>query len=304
MHTHHSHSGQFCGHAVDTLDDIIAAAIKKKYRILCLTEHMPRLFSDELYPEESDLEPADLEQTFDNYYKYACEVRNKTNRDASNITKILIGFEVDFIRPQYAAYIKQLLQKYKFDMFVGSIHYVQAIPIDYDETLWHKAADLCGGLIELFRCYFNEQYEMLKCLNPPVVGHFDLIRLKAPEKERFVRLSELDKEVWQLAKRNIDYIINYGGIFELNAAALRKGWSTPYPYVDVAEYIQANGGYFCLSDDSHGVAQLGYSYGKVIDYAESIGITQLKYCDVDTAGNPITNTISLSDVRSSEFFQI
>ena len=49
--SHHSHSGQFCAHAKDTLEDVVKAALAKKMRLLALTEHMPREQQD-LYPEE------------------------------------------------------------------------------------------------------------------------------------------------------------------------------------------------------------------------------------------------------------
>ena len=49
--SHHSHSGQFCGHAQNTLEEIVQHAIEKKFEVLALTEHMPREEED-LYPEE------------------------------------------------------------------------------------------------------------------------------------------------------------------------------------------------------------------------------------------------------------
>lgn len=50
--SHHSHSGQFCpGHAKNSLEEVIQTAIAKKFRVFCLTEHMPRTQED-LYPEE------------------------------------------------------------------------------------------------------------------------------------------------------------------------------------------------------------------------------------------------------------
>lgn len=49
--THHSHSGQFCNHGKNTLEEIIKSAIDKKFTVFALTEHMPREQGD-LYPEE------------------------------------------------------------------------------------------------------------------------------------------------------------------------------------------------------------------------------------------------------------
>jgi histidinol-phosphatase (PHP family) len=50
-YSHHSHSGQFCGHAKDTLEEVVQAAIAKGFHSFALTEHIPRPFED-FYPEE------------------------------------------------------------------------------------------------------------------------------------------------------------------------------------------------------------------------------------------------------------
>jgi len=73
---------------------------------------------------------------------------------------------------------------------------------------------------------------MLTALTPKIVGHFDLVRLKSGDHER-----ELVnwKNVWEKVERNVEFIASYGGLVELNSAALRKGWKTPYPGKDVFE---------------------------------------------------------------------
>jgi histidinol-phosphatase (PHP family) len=50
--SHHSHSGQFCpGHARNTLEEMVQAAIDCEMKVFCVTEHMPRDEQD-FYPEE------------------------------------------------------------------------------------------------------------------------------------------------------------------------------------------------------------------------------------------------------------
>lgn len=48
----HSHSGQFCKHAVGTLEEVVLEAIKQGFSIYGLTEHVPRYRLQDLYPEE------------------------------------------------------------------------------------------------------------------------------------------------------------------------------------------------------------------------------------------------------------
>lgn len=49
--SHHSHSGQFCAHAVDTLEEVVQTAIANGFHSLALTEHIYRPKED-FYPEE------------------------------------------------------------------------------------------------------------------------------------------------------------------------------------------------------------------------------------------------------------
>jgi hypothetical protein len=51
-YSHHSHSGSFCLHASNTLEEMIKAAIEAGMETVVLTEHMPRIKESQLYPEE------------------------------------------------------------------------------------------------------------------------------------------------------------------------------------------------------------------------------------------------------------
>ncbi len=160
--------------------------------------------------------------------------------------KILVGLEIDWIRPSSRAFIEDVLQKYHFDLFVGSVHHVHAIPIDYDHELYMKACEKSGGSEEqLAEDYFDSHYEMLQALKPPIVGHFDLIRLKSGEPNASLTRW---KRVWQKILRNLDYIAGYGGIIELNSAAMRKGLTAPYPEAEICKVSWAHGGTTTFDD--------------------------------------------------------
>lgn len=147
--------------------------------------------------------------------------------------RILVGFETEYIRPESISSVKALLQQYSFDYCVGSIHHVLGIPIDYDYQLWEKARQECGGTDEsLFAKYFDEQYDLLVQVKPLVIGHFDVIRLWSPDK--MIKLSQWPS-VWSKVGRNIETVIQYGGVFELNSAAFRKGFEEAYPTSEIAK---------------------------------------------------------------------
>jgi histidinol-phosphatase (PHP family) len=224
------------------LEDVILEAIRQKFESFALTEHMPRDYVEDLYPEEviivavcthsqKHLTPEELHLTFDRYYHKALSLRTKY----ADRIRILVGFETEYIRADSIRNVQTLQEKYAFDYCVGSIHHVMGIPIDFNVTLWEKAREACGGTDELlFEKYFDEQYELLVQLKPLVVGHFDVIRLWAPDK--MVKLRQWTT-VWTKVLRNIDTVIQYGGLFEFNSAAFRKGFSEAYPTSEIAEVL-------------------------------------------------------------------
>ncbi|KIW91761.1 uncharacterized protein Z519_07730 [Cladophialophora bantiana CBS 173.52] len=268
--SHHSHSGQFCpGHARDSLEDVIQMAISKKMSVFALTEHMPRHDQDR-YPEEMST----LETHLANEEAYVAEALRLRHKYKDRIG-LLLGFEGEWIRPESEDLIKQSLTKYPYDFFVGSVHHVHTIPIDYDHAMYRDARAKAGGTDErIFEDYFDAQFAMLTALRPPVVGHFDLIRLKSDDPNQSFREME---GVWARILRNLDCITSYGGILEINSSAVRKGMDEPYPKGEICQAALERGILFCLSDDSHGVDQIAHSYPRVLAFLEKVGIISVTF---------------------------
>lgn len=237
-----------------------------------MAEHMPR-HNEDLYPEEAEA-GRNLDIHYENeadYFKEAVRLREKYKAQIN----ILVGFECDWIRPESLDLIQESLRKYAFDFFVGSVHHVHTIPIDYSLELYHKARDVAGGTDEgLFEDYFDAQLGMLKALKPPVVGHFDLIRLKSDDpNQSFQRMLG----VWEKVLRNLAFVASYDGILEINCASLRKGMTEPYPQAEICKAFLARSGKFCLSDDSHGVEQVALNYHQLHSFLQKTGIRTLHY---------------------------
>ncbi|KAL2832448.1 polymerase/histidinol phosphatase-like protein [Aspergillus cavernicola] len=304
--SHHSHSGQFCpGHAKDSLESIVQLAIARKFHTFCLTEHMPR-GEEDYYPEEIEAgqTPSWMIANEAGYFQEAQRLREKY---AGQI-KILIGFECDWIRDGSRTLVETSLGRLPFEFFMGSIHHTKTVPIDYDREMYERARELAGGTDErLFEEYFDEQLGMLEELKPVVVGHFDLIRLKSDDPERsFTQWPG----VWERILRNLDYVAGYGGIMELNSAALRKGMSEPYPKAEICREFLARGGRFCLSDDSHGLDQVGLNYHRVLEFVDKVGISTLHHLDLADGETPaderfprtVVRSVSVEEVKKMRFW--
>ena len=174
-----------------------------------------------LFKLEDGLSP--LQPRHDAYIEEAVRLQEKYKDQIY----ILIGFEAEWIRPAYAELIKTLRSNKNVDYFIGSLHHMHGIPIDYDMDLYKKAREVSGGTDEkLFADYFDAHFEMLQALKPPVVGHFDVIRLLSDEPNRDLRTMT---DVWPKIKRNLQFIKDHNLLLEINSSALRKGLREPYP---------------------------------------------------------------------------
>lgn len=275
---------------------MVQAAISRGFQVYSLTEHMPR-GKEDFYPEEQEkfYSEEGLVQLVDDFYREAVRLREKY---ASQI-QILIGFESEWIRPSSLKLIQTLLGKHTFDFFVGSVHHVHTISIDFDRPKYEDARLRAGGTDErLFEDYFDSQYSMLQAIQPPVVGHFDLIRLLSDEKdEGFKRWDG----VWKRIQRNLEYVVSYGGVLELNSSALRKGMSEPYPCLEICEAFLRIGGCFTMSDDSHSVGQVGTNYRRLLEFIRRAEIPEIYFVERGPRGRDRRFSNSrFSRVTSSE----
>jgi histidinol-phosphatase (PHP family) len=99
--------------------------------------------------------------------------------------------------------------------------------------MYEKAREAAGGSDErLFEDYFDAQHDMLQALKPPVIGHFDLIRLLSDSPDgSFKHMTG----VWSRVQRNLDFIVSCGGLLEINSSAVRKGMKEPYPNMEICK---------------------------------------------------------------------
>ncbi|CAE6448457.1 unnamed protein product [Rhizoctonia solani] len=281
--SHHSHSGQFCKHAAGTLEEVVRAAIDGGFKVFGLTEHVPRYRVEDLYPEEAELTPLDLINTFDNFVEEAHRLKNLY---ADQII-LLVGLETEYITTSDLDQLEALLKRHagRIEYVVGSVHHCNGIPIDFDQSTFEKAVASFShsetvqvekpianeALVAFLNEYLDAQLQLMERIHPEVIGHFDLCRLYTPDLSL--------QPVWERVERNVRYAVEYGAVFELNAAAFRKGWDCAYPGRDIIKLIQALGGTFVLSDDSHGPAAVGLNYGKLEAYIEQANITKVAHLE-------------------------
>lgn len=246
----------------------------------------------------------DLREVFNKYLEHAARLRAGY---AGSGLDILVGFEVEGIDSAHIYHARELLPS--VDMCVGSVHFVNGIPIDFSRDLWLKARDLVPEKTTraLNFAYYKLQRQVLEKVKPTIVGHFDLIRLFEPDETDPTTGKHLSQicletdwpEVWDVIVGNIRLAKNYGALFELNSAAFRKGWNSPYPKKDVCGAIVDYGdARFCFSDDSHAVSQVGLNYRKLLDFTKSLGLQKIYFLQAQAR----ISSVLVQDLEQSRFW--
>jgi histidinol-phosphatase (PHP family) len=181
--------------------------------------------------------PQAFDLLIDGFYAEAQRVRKQYRSKID----ILIGFESEWIRASSQKLIQALLAKHDWDYFIGSVHHVHGVPIDFDVAKYRAARARCPGKTDaaLFEAYFDAQHDMLRAVRPPIVGHFDLVRLFSDDPDEPLSTHE---GVWTRILRNLRFVQSYGGLMELNSSAVRKGLAEPYPSVAVCKVRPSLGG--------------------------------------------------------------
>ncbi|KAJ7871071.1 hypothetical protein B0H13DRAFT_2350078 [Mycena leptocephala] len=182
-HSHRSHSGQFCKHAVGSLEDMILEAIRREFEVYGLTEHVPRYGTEDLHPEEVSLTPDDLMEQFNTFLSEAHRL------------KALYGDGLYYLAGSRQAG-RTFAEKLSTRALSGRLGPPQTRK---------EAAFLCAHL--------EAQHEILVRFHPEVVGHFDLCRLYTPT----LQIVEYP-DACEHAKRNIRYTVDHGALFEVTAA--------------------------------------------------------------------------------------
>lgn len=247
---HGGHSGSFCGHATDTLADVVARYAATGFEWVCLTEHMIGNNEALLPPEEaaSGLSLASLQKRFDDYFREARALQIKW----AGQLEIFVGFETEAYTG-YEVVVSELIKRHAPDLLVGSVHHMHDLLFDDKLADYQQAARLSGGINQLYCDYFDRQLELIERFQPAVVGHFDLIRIHDPDyRDRWEVPAVRDR-----GYRNLQRIKELGLILDLNVRALTKGAAEPYISAPFMAFAIREGVLMTTGDDSHGVASVG-----------------------------------------------
>jgi histidinol-phosphatase (PHP family) len=261
---HGGHSGQFCNHARNSLEEMVQAYIDHGFGWVGITEHMPPSDDRFLYPEErrAGLTAALMKERFDHYM---AEARRLQQAYGDRI-EILVAFETEAATGAIDL-ARQLLDQYAPDYIVGSVHHVADIPFDYSTEAYQRAVEAAGGIQALYCRYFDRQHELIQRLSPQVVGHFDLIRIFDPHYRRHLMLPAIQERI----SRNLTLIRQLNLILDFNVSALKKGASEPYLCRPILEQALRLGIPVVPGDDAHSAGTVGLYLNEGVRILQELG---------------------------------
>jgi len=261
---HGGHSGEFCHHATDRLEEMIQKYIHEGFEWVGITEHIPPPTNDLRYQDEIDdqLDCSFLMQRFLHYIQKGKALKDQYQDQIS----LYIGFETETYTG-YEQHIKTLVTKCQPDYMVGSVHHVNDINFDYSPEEYDRAIRKSGDIIQLYSNYFDIQYDMIQKIQPQVIGHFDVVRLYDPLYERTLRTPLIEQKI----NRNLKLIRSQNMILDFNLRSLYKGADEPYISRPILKQALSMGIPVVPGDDSHGLETVGLNIEKGIRLLQSMG---------------------------------
>lgn len=261
---HGGHSGQFCTHADNTLEDIINAYIDRGFTTVGISEHMPPATDEFLYPDEVEqgLTAKDLQENFSRYFKELDRLKTVYG-DRIRIYK---GFETEAVTG-YQARVRDLVDRYRPDYIVGSVHHINDICFDYSPATYAHIAEKLGSMEALYLAYFDAQFEMIRALRPFVVGHFDLIRIFDPDYRERLRKPEILKKI----RQNLSLVKDLGLVLDFNLRPLARGEETPYLDAVVLNLAKQMEIPVVPGDDAHSSEQAGKFVPRAVQRLKDLG---------------------------------
>jgi len=262
---HGCHSGQFCSHASDTLEEMIQLYIEKQFSWVGITEHTPVIHEGTLYypdDRESGLTPRMVLQRLHDYMQECRRLQKKYQ----NKIRIFSAMEIETYIG-YEQFVPELIARFQPDYIVGSVHFVDNIGFDYSPSFYNRAVKTVGDKDELYCRYFDQQYEMIKLLKPSVVGHFDLIRIF--DNDYKTRL--LKPRIWKRIERNLKLIKDIDLIMDFNLRSMYKGAEEPYISKSILKTVRELGIAVVPGDDSHGLSTVGNYLKEGIKILQDLG---------------------------------
>jgi histidinol-phosphatase (PHP family) len=216
------------------------------------------------FSEHKDFDPEDPAVNYFDYEYYRSEVE-KARAEFAGALKIRMGVEVDYQR-WFEDQIADYLQRHPFDFVIGSVHYVDSVPIMSDVFLKDRS------VTEAYSLYFQAVYDSVRSGMIDIVGHLEYANRRAVPRLGAFNPGPYREQIKQLYTE----MIRQGVALEINTAGLRQGVGHTYPCEEhVRLYAECGGAIISLGSDSHHPDDLAESYTVAANLSLRYGLTKI-----------------------------
>jgi len=176
---------------------------------------------------------------------------------------IRLGLEVDFF-PETIESVRRLLDPYPFDFLVGSVHFANGFPVDYDQQPWKEMS--ASSRNDIWRHYWRSLRAAAASGLFDFMAHFDL-----PKKFGLYPTVDLTAEALAV----LDAIAQTGTAIEINTS----GWDMPvreaYPALSYLKEARRRGIPLVINADAHRAEAVVNHFERARSLAREAGYTEL-----------------------------
>ncbi len=247
MFDYHIHT-YLCKHAKGAICEYVEEAIKKGFKEICFTDHIP-------LPDNIDILNRMKLSEADSYFDQIEIVKNKYPE-----ISILIGIEADYLEG-YERYLENFILSYPFDLIIMSVHMLNMNLerknfLIYDFVNKSKDEIFVNYSDTIYNEYFNLIIKGVKTGLFDIVGHLDWI--KHPD-------NGLLNSKLHLIDSIIDLVYRQKMSVEINTSGIRKKIKDYYPSLNIIEKLIKKEIPLTIGSDSHLPEHIGYYFNETFD---------------------------------------
>lgn len=253
----HMHSS-FSSDSEASPEQMILGAIAKGLEVICFTDHYDKdsmeWGSEDIFDPES-------------YFRTLVPLKWKYKEKL----EVRIGVELG-LRPYLGEHYKELVERYPFDMVIGSVHSVPYKRVNGEDIYTDPAA---GRLFrdrtdeEAYRLILETTLENVRTLSDyDVLGHLDYVVRYGANREKeysYQRFADIIDEILRT-------LIEKEKGLELNMAGLKYGLPFAHPHLDILKrYRELGGEIITVGADAHKPEHIAYDFHKASEILKACG---------------------------------
>lgn len=264
LHTHTDYCDGTC-----SAEEMVESAVQAGFHSIGISTHGPVTFETDWNIKHKNIE------------KYIDEILLLKEK-YRNIIEIYLGMELDYLpRTGFDKSLELLIKR--LDYYIGSVHFLGELSdgtkwtVDYNlQEIQSGIKDSFGGSTRLaVETYFSMLAEMAEMYEPPIIGHFDLI--KKLNKNNILFDENSDWYIKSVVKC-LDVIKNTESAVEINTGGIIRGYTEEqYPSTFILKLIRERGIPVTVSSDAHSKEAINGKFTEMYRLIKSIGFKNIRH---------------------------